>query len=387
MSNERSNNPDSAEFAQICMKWLKSNKPTLTVKDRYNDSKLIYVRVPSEGLDYVYNISTYWLRANPNETRHFGFNAVYSPTAKICVFNDFHENRAFTIPKEEIAEEEALDFYESESARTKFDEIFEKVFPSIFLAKYQDKVTINENTSEASDYYTDAARKAYLRGENEVSLLEMFYEHIKTEKIYLQPIESMLARDSTESYRILIDFILRGQTEEVMREFIEKAITSCEKETPHVFTKMYGQFMNYLKSAAAIYDLSKSYTPSENEKLTRSMCQAYHAFFKDKEPPRKIKITVMGANKNRNWRSERDNIDIEGKIMTMKVDPCRLASPYVAFEPSTYGVSDFTCKDLQVRKNYSGRIEFPMDDIHTEDILKIEYGRKIIWEKPAKEAI
>lgn len=58
MSNERSNNPDSAEFAQICMEWLKSNKPTLTVKDRYNDSKLIYVRVPSEGLElclqYIY---------------------------------------------------------------------------------------------------------------------------------------------------------------------------------------------------------------------------------------------------------------------------------------------------------------------------------------------
>lgn len=214
MSNERSNNPNSAEFAQICMEWLKSNKPTLTVKDRYNDSKLIYVRVPSEGLDYVYNISTYWLRANPNETRHFGFNAVYSPTAKICVFNDFHENRAFTIPKEEIAEEEALDFYESESARTKFDEIFEKVFPSIFLAKYQDKVTLDENPS---DYYTDAAKKAYLRGEDEVSLLEMFYEQIKTEKICLQSIESMLARDSTESYRILIDFIAKGQTEEAMR--------------------------------------------------------------------------------------------------------------------------------------------------------------------------
>ena len=384
MSNERSNNPDSAEFAQICMKWLKSNKPTLTVKDRYNDSKLIYVRVPSEGLDYVYNISTYWLRANPNETRHFGFNAVYSPTAKICVFNDFHENRAFTIPKEEIAEEEALDFYESENARTKFDEVFEKVFPSIFLAKYQDKVTLDENPS---DYYTDAAKKAYLRGENEVSLLEMFYEQIKTEKICLQSIESMLARDSTESYRILIDFIAKGQTEEAMREFIEKALTSCEKETPHVFTKMYGQFMNYLKCAKAVYSLSKAYLPTKNEKLTRSMCQAYHSFFKDKEPPRKIKITVMGANKNRNWRSERDNIDIEGKIMTMKVDPCQLASPYVAFEPSTYGVSDFTCKDLQVRKNYSGRIEFPMDDIHTEDILKIEYGRKTIWEKPAKEAI
>lgn len=383
MSNERSNNPNSAEFAQICMEWLKSNKPTLTVKDRYNDSKLIYVRVPSEGLDYIYNISTYWLRANPNATGHFGYNAVYSPTAEICVFNGFL-NRDFTIPKEELVKETAMGFYESESARTKFDEVFEKVFPSIFLAKYQDKVTLDEN---ASDYYTDAAKKAYLRGEDEVSLLEMFYEQIKTEKIYLQPIESMLAKDSTESYRILIDFIAKGQTEEAMREFIEKAITSCEKETPHVFTKMYGQFMNYLKNAKAVYSLSKAYFPTEDEKLTRSMCQAYHAFFKDKEPPRKIKITVMGANKNRNWRSKRDNIDIEGKIMTMKVDPCQLASPYVAFEPSTYGVSDFTCKDLQVRKNYSGRIEFPMDDIHTEDILKIEYGRKIIWEKPAKEAI
>lgn len=383
MINERINNPDSAEFAQICMKWLKSNKPTLTVKDQYGDDKLIYVRIPSEGLDYIYNISTYWLRANPNETGHFGYNAVYSPTAEICVFNGFL-NRDFTIPKEELVKETAMGFYESEGARTKFDEAFEKVFPSIFLAKYQDKVTLDEN---ASDYYIDAAKKAYLRGENEVSLLEMFYEQIKTEKIYLQPIESLLARDSTESYRILIDFIAKGQTEEAMREFIEKALTSCEKETPHVFTKMYGQFMNYLKRAKAVYSLSKAYLPTEDEKLTRSMCQAYHSFFKDKEPPRKIKITVMGANKNRNWRSERDNIDIEGKIMTMKVDPCQLASPYVAFEPSTYGVSDFTCKDLQVRKNYSGRIEIPIEDIHAEDILKIEYGRKIIWEKPAKEAI
>lgn len=229
MSNERINNPDSAEFAQICMKWLKSNKPTLTVKDRYGDDKLIYVRVPSEGLDYVYNISTYWLRANPNETRHFGFNAVYSPTAEICVFDYFSANRECSIPKEELVKEMAMGFYESESARTKFDEVFEKVFPSIFLTKYQDKVTLDEN---ASDYYTDAAKKAYLRGENEVSLLETFYEQIKTDKIYLQPIENMLTRDSTESYRILIDFIAKGQTEEAMREFIEKAITSCEKKLP-----------------------------------------------------------------------------------------------------------------------------------------------------------
>lgn len=254
------------------------------MKDRYGDDKLIYVRIPVKELDYIYNVSTYWLSANPHETGHFGYNAVYSPTAEICVFDYFSANRECSIPKEELVKEMAMGFYESEGARTKFDEVFEKVFPSIFLAKYQDKVTLDEN---ASDYYTDAAKKAYLRGEDEVSLLEMFYEQIKTEKIYLQPIESMLARNSTESYRILIDFIAKGQTEEAMREFIEKAITSCEKETPHVFTKMYGQFMNYLKNAKAVYSLSKAYLPTEDEKLTRSMCQAYHAFFKDKEPPKK----------------------------------------------------------------------------------------------------
>lgn len=214
MSSEQINNPDSAEFAQICMKWLKSDEPTLTVKDRYGDDNLIYIRIALKGFHYIYNVSTYWMSANPNETGHFGFNAVYSPTAKICVFNDFHGNRDFTIPKEELVKETAMGFYESEGARTKFDEVFGKVFPSIFFAKYQDKVTLNEN---ASDYYTDAAKKAYLRGENEVSLLETFYEQIKTDKIYLQPIENMLTRDSTESYRILIDFIAKGQTEEAMR--------------------------------------------------------------------------------------------------------------------------------------------------------------------------
>ena len=386
MSSEQSNNPNRAEFAQICMEWLKSNKHTLTVKDRYNDGKLIYVRIPSEGLDYIYNISTYWLRTSLNATGHFAYNAVYSPTAEICVFDGFL-NRNFTIPKEELVKETAMGFYDSESARTKFDEVFEKVFPSIFLAKYQDKVTVNENASDASDYYTDAARKAYLRGENEVSLLEMFYEQIKTKKIYLQPIESMLARDSTESYRILIDFIAKGQTKEAMREFIEKAITSCEKETPHVFTKMYGQFMNYLKNAKAVYNLSKAYLPTEDEKLTRSMCQAYHAFFKNKEPPRKVKITIMGTNKNRRYPYEKQNIDIEGKIMSMKISPYKLAAPWEAFEPSIYDISDLTAKDFLIKKDYNGRIEIPISNIHTEDILKLEYGRKTIWEKPAKEAI
>ena len=180
--------------------------------------------------------------------------------------------------------------------------------------------------------------------------------------------------------------IVKGETEEAVKEFVEEALDACEKETPHAFTNMHDTFLMYLKKAKMILKLAKVYMPTEGERLTRSMSQAYNAFFKDKEAPKKIKITVMGTNKNRNWQYKRDNIDIDGKIMQMKVNPCQLASPYVAFEPSTYGISDFTCKDLQVRKNYSGRIEIPIEDIHAEDILKIEYGRKIIWEKPEKEA-
>lgn len=73
--------------------------------------------------------------------------------------------------------------------------------------------------------------------------------------------------------------------------------------------------------------------------------------------------------------------------MTMKIPPYKLAAPWKAFEPNIYTISDLTAKDFPIKKDYNGRIEIPMSDIHTEDILKIEYGRKTIWEKPAKEAI
>lgn len=73
--------------------------------------------------------------------------------------------------------------------------------------------------------------------------------------------------------------------------------------------------------------------------------------------------------------------------MTMKIPPYKLAAPWEAFRPNIYTISDLTAKDFPTKKDYNGRIEIPMSDIHTEDILKIEYGRKTIWEKPAKEAI
>lgn len=73
--------------------------------------------------------------------------------------------------------------------------------------------------------------------------------------------------------------------------------------------------------------------------------------------------------------------------MTMKIPPYKLAAPWEAFGPNIYTISDCTSKDFSVKKDCCGRIEIPMDVIHTKDILKIEYGRKTIWEKPAKEAI
>lgn len=379
MISEKINKPDDKEFVKIYMEWLKSNKPTWTIKDD-KENKMIYFRIPLNGLEYIYRTSTYWMKTNT-----FDYNGIYSPEEKIYVVNTPWENYA-NRNKEEISKNESMGYYEKERTARKFNELFKKVFPPTFLTKYEDKITSPEDKDKL-DYYKDATRAAYLRGEQELSLLDEFYKQLENTSIYKNAFKSMCETNTpNDYYRILIDFIVKGETEEAVKEFVEEAINACEKGTPHAFTNMHDTFLMYLKRAKMIQELTKVYMPTEGERLTRSMSQAYNAFFKDKEAPKKIKITVMGTNKNRNWKYERDNIDIDGKIMQMKVNPCQLASPYVAFEPSTYSISDFTCKDLQVRKNYSGRIEIPIEDIHAEDILKIEYGRKIIWEKLEKEA-
>lgn len=381
MMCETINKQDDKEFVKIYMEWLKSNKPTWTIKDD-KENKMIYFRIPLNGLEYIYKTSPHDMKPNT-----FDYKGIYSPEKEICVINDLWESYASSNTEKKIAKDESMGYYERERTTLKFNEFFKKIFPPMFLTKYQNKV-VNPENKNSLDYYKDAARAAYLRGEQEASLLDEFYQQLKNTSIYKNAFQSMCETNTpNDYYRILIDFIVKGETEEAVKEFVEEALDACEKGTPHAFTNMHDTFLMYLKKAKMIQELTKVYMPTEGERLTRSMCQAYNAFFKGKEAPQKIKITVMGANKNRNWKYKRDNIDIDGKIMQMKVNPSQLASPYVAFEPSTYGISDFTCKDLQVRKNYSGRIEIPMDDIHTEDILKIEYGRKTIWEKPAKEAI
>lgn len=383
MISETINRPDDKEFTKVYMTWLKSNKPTLTINDHKGDKehKTIYFRIPLNGLEYIYKTSTFDMKTNT-----FDYNGVYSPEEEVYVLNDLWGNYANRNKEEEIAKNESMGYYEKERTALKFNEFFKKIFPPMFLTKYQDKVTSPEN-KDALDYYKDQARAAYLRGEQEISLLDEFYKKLKNTSIYKNAFQSLCETNTpNDYYRILIDFIVKGETEEAVKEFVEEAIDACEKGTPHAFTNMHDTFLMYLKSTKMTLKLAKVYMPTEGERLTRSMSQAYNTFFKDKEAPKKIKITVKGANKNRSWKYKRDSIDIDGKLMTMKVTPCQLASPYVAFEPSTYGISDFTCKDLQVRKNYSGQIEIPIEDIHAEDILKIEYGRKIIWEKPEKEA-
>lgn len=380
MMCETINKPDDKEFAKVYMTWLKSNKPTLTIKDDKED-KIIYFRIPLNGLEYIYRTSPYCMKTNT-----FDYKGIYSPEEGIFVFNDLWESYANSNTEEKIAKDESMGYYERERTARKFNEFFKKIFPPMFLTKYKNKV-INPENKNSLDYYKDTARAAYLRGEQEASLLDEFYQQLKNTSIYKNVFQSMCETNTqNDYYRILIDFIVKGETEEAVKEFVEEALDACEKGTPHAFTNMHDTFLMYLKKAKMIQELTKAYMPTEGERLTRSMCQAYNAFFKGKEAPKKIKITVKGANENRSWKYKRDNIDIDGKIMQMKVNPGQLASPYVAFEPSTYGISDFTCKDLPVRKNYSGRLEIPIEDIHAEDILKIEYGRKIIWEKLEKEA-
>ena len=381
MISEKINRPDDKEFTKVYMTWLKSNKPTLTIKEdkKEKEYKTIYFRIPLNGLEYIYTTSPHDMKTNT-----FDYKGIYSPEKEICVINDLWGSYASSNTEEKIAKDESMGYYERERTALKFNEFFKKVFPPMFLTKYQDKITSPEN-KDTLNYYKNEARATYLRGEQEVSLLDEFYEKIKPTNIYKNAFQKMCETNTqNDYYRILIDFIVKEETEEAVKEFVEEALDACEKGTPHAFTNMHDTFLMYLKSAKMILKLAKIYMPTEGERLTRSMSQAYNAFFKDREAPKKIKITVRGTNKNRSREYKKNNIDIEGKIMTMKVDPNPLAFPYRAFEPSTYGVSDFTCKDLQVRKNYSGRIEIPIEDIHAEDILKIEYGRKTIWEKPTK---
>ena len=382
---ERNNKPDSAEFAEICMKWLKSGEPTLTVKNPNGtrEKNVTYFRIPLEGLDYIYEAPEYWMHKNPaNVTNFMTYNAVYSPADKICAFNDFFEERKYVMPEEEKAKEEALGFYKKAAATEKFNEAFKRTLLPIFVTKYQDKVTDNEK-----DYSKEVTR-IYLQRETEVSLLELFNERLKDRGMYEEindVYESLRSTNATEADRILIDFIAKGQTEEAMKQVTEKVLTTYEEDSSNVFAEVGHKLEACLKDAKGIYDALKAYCPTEDEKLAKSMCKAYNAFFKDKEAPKKIKFTVMGTNKCRSREYERNNIDIEGKIMTMQIPPDQLEFSNQTFELNCYSHSNnFTSKDLPVKKDYNGRIETPMNRVPGKNILKIEYGRKAIWEKPKK---
>lgn len=371
---ERIKNPGSAEFAQICMKWLKSNDPTLTVKNRDGDEeeKVTYFRITLKELDYIYAAPEKNVCMNPDIVGVFmKYKGIYSPAEKICVSNDF------------IKERQELGFYDKKAAQEKFNELFEKTFLPIFVAKYENKVTSNEDL----DYPWKVATN-YLQRGKEGSFHELFYELIKETKLDNWIYENLHTTNPTEADQILINFVAKGQTEEAVKQFIEKALTACEEKTPHVFTGKYEKFMYFLKEAKGIYKAVKAYCPTEEEKLTRSMCEAYNTFFKDEVPPRKIKITVRGSNEKRTFRYEKAGIDVEGKIMTMKIDPDQLTYPFRAFVLNSLShISDFTSKDVPVMKNYKGRIELPFIPIQAKDILQIEYSKKIIWKKPEKETI
>ena len=371
---EQINKPDNTEFAKICMKWLKSGDPTLTVKNRNGneEEKVTYFRITLKELDYIYAAPEKNVCMNPDIVGVFmKYKGIYSPAEKICVSNDF------------IKERQALGFYEKKAAQEKFNELFEKTFLPIFVAKYGNKVTGNEDL----DYPWKVATN-YLQRGKEGSFLEIFYELIKETKLDNWIYENLHTTNPTEADQILINFVAKGQTEEAVKQFIENALTACEEKTPHIFTGKYEKFMYFLKEAKGIYKAVKAYCPTEDEKLTRSMCEAYNTFFKDEIPPRKIKITVRGTNEKRTFRYEKAGIDVEGKIMTMKIDPDQLTYPFRAFVLNSLShISDFTSKDVPVMKNYKGRIELPFIPIQAKDILKIEYGKKTIWKKPEKETI
>ena len=89
----------------------------------------------------------------------------------------------------------------------------------------------------------------------------------------------------------------------------------------------------------------------------------------------------LGNNERLNYPYKARNIDIQGKIITLKLTTFDLSRPWMALEISEFYTSDFKCNDINFLTDYNGRIKKPLDCVRAEDILKIEYGRKTIWEK------
>ena len=101
---------ESAEFAQICLKWLNSNEPTLTVKDRNGnrEKNVTYFRITLKGLDYIYVAPENCMCKNPDIVGLFmKYKGIYSPAEKICVSNKF------------IKERQELGFYDKKAAQEK----------------------------------------------------------------------------------------------------------------------------------------------------------------------------------------------------------------------------------------------------------------------------
>lgn len=362
----------NSEFPPKIMSWLKSNDPTML--DNEKEIQTIYIRIPFNGLEYIYSMPA--CKIGKGVYEEFDFNAIYSKKEKICLFKNFWGKQMTTI------QEEGMGFYERSRVVENFNKIFAKILPSIFIAKYKNKALNKikikaQETSWRKTYYIDKARAIYLQGEKEVSALNELCKEVKRESSISYMVESIDETLKEKYFCALIDFIKNGQAESAVKDFIENTLYTWEEGTP---IKLYNNFFIDLCNAIMIADLVNSYTPTEDEKYTKSMAQAYNAFFDGKEPPKKVKITVVGRNENRSYKYEKAGINIEGKIMTMKIDPYSLSTPWQALDPIVCNISNLS-GDLQLKQDYNRRVELPFDHVHAKDILKIEYGRKTIWEK------
>ena len=128
--------------------------------DNEKETQTIYIRIPFNGLEYIYSMPVYKIGKGVYE--EFDFNAIYSTKEKICLFKNFWGKQANTIQEEEIG------FYERSRVVKNFNKIFAKILPSIFIAKYKNKalnkIKIKEQeTSWRKTYYIDKARAIYCR--------------------------------------------------------------------------------------------------------------------------------------------------------------------------------------------------------------------------------
>lgn len=174
------------------------------------------------------------------------------------------------------------------------------------------------------------------------------------------------------SYRMVIEYISEPDEDKRahMVKSIFKAIFSSEKVKTNIF-KNYYSFMKRV-------EVFEKYSGSIGVE-TKIQQKLFTVFHEAKEQGIKnLALEIMGKDENLSYRAKKNHPDfsIEGKIIKGKYPTAMLGSNGTFYEHHFSYDSKFVIKE-----NYTNRNEDYLDKISPEDIVRVTYGKKVLYNK------